>query len=237
MTKIINNKQRFFVSFAAVFLSVFMVAVVTYGATTINTSSVAVATTTPGAALAVKGEAIVEGFVHADYFKSTSTNPSWTMGRFGIGTTTVSSDVNNDGGLAVAGGAIIGDFIYTSYITATSTTATSSVRYGFGIASSSLLVDGLSGAVSIGTTTWADADVTGTLTIDPSLTVGAVGAAQNATATVYIAGEGGNGGQIILRSSNGANCISIMADSVANAVGAVGGAADFLSVDVVECPK
>jgi hypothetical protein len=189
--KTLFSRRDLFAVFASVFLCVFMVGVITYGATiTISSTGVGSGTSTPGAAIGAKGGAIIE------------------------------------------------DFVYMSYFTATSTTATSTVRFGLNVATSSFNVNGNSGAVTIGTTTVPDADVAGTMALDPSFTVSGVGSAYNATGTVYVAGGGTKGGQIIIKSSNGANCISIMANSVANDPGAVAmSATTLLDVDVVECPR
>ena len=213
MTKIISNKQRFFVSFVAVFLSVFMVVVVAYGDTmTISSGGVGSGSSTPGAAVAARGGILADDFVTASVFNATSTTGvSWFEGRVGVGTTSPSSTLNDQGGLAVEGGAIIGDFIYTSSFTATSTTATSTVRFGLQVATTSLFVDGNSGAVTIGTSTVPNSGDIGNTTVTPSFTVSGVGPAYQATGTAYIAGGGASGGEILLKSTDGNNCVSLMA--------------------------
>lgn len=269
--------KQFLAAAFSVVLSVFLVAVAVYGATTIDTSSVAVGTTTPGAAVAVKGAGLYEGFVHADYFKSTSTNPSWLfgnlgigtttpgaavavdgagifdgfvsanyftststndswlMGGLGLGTTTVSDTLNADGSLAVEGSAIFGGDITASTLKATSTTATSTISgFGLTVASSSFNVDGVTGRVSIGTTTFPDGDIANSGTVDPALTVSGVGSTNSATGTIFIANEAGaGGGQIILRSTDGEGCISITATRGGTAVGRTVG----LTTKIVACPK
>lgn len=303
----------------SVMLSVFLVAVAVYGATTIDTITVGVGTTTAGAAVSVKGAGLYEGFVHADYFKSTSTNPSWLFGNLGIGTTTpgaavavdgagifdgfvsagyftststntswlfgnlgigtttpgtavavdgaatfdgfvganyftstssldswllgglglgtttVSDTLNADGSLAIEGAVIVGNNLVTSFLKATSTTATSTISgYGLTVASTTFNVDGVTGAVSIGTTTFPDADVANTGTVDPAFTVSGIGNADNATGTIFLTNEAaGGGGQIILRSTDGAGCISITATRGATGIGGTVG----LTTKIVACPK
>ena len=223
------SKQQFFTSAAAVLLSVLTVAVVTYGASIIDTASVGSGTSTPGAALGVKGAGIFEDFVQAGAFRSTTTDTSWIMGgNFGLGTTTPGAK------LAVRGEALFDGRVTASSYAATSTTATSTMKWGFDIASSSLQVDGVTGRVAIGTTTFPLAGVAGTMSVEPSLTIGAVGGSDGATSTLFIAGEGQKGGQIILTSSDGTRCGSIVFDSEGVAEGLTGGA---LIVEVVDCPK
>ena len=261
--------------FTSILLSVFMVAVVAYGASVIDTASVGSGTstpgvaagvkgaglfegfvhadyfkststnpswisanlglggtTTPGAALDVQGAGIFEGFVHADYFKSTSTNPSWLLGRIGLGTTTPSSTVNNDGGITVEGGGLFGDFVMSSYLTATSSTATSTIKTGMIIASSSV-VDAVSGRIALGTTTIPDSDVANTEANDPTLTISGLGSTYNATGTLYITNAGAGGGQIILKSVDGFNCAAISAATV-DAAFSTG---ITLTAEVVACPR
>ena len=160
------------------------------------------------------------------------------MGKLGIGTTTPGSDLNDDGGLAVAGGGLFGDYVRASYFNATSTTATSTIRYGLQVATTSLFVDGNSGAVTIGTTTVPDADVENTMAIGPSFTVSGVGEAYEATGTVYITGGGANGGQIILKSSDGFECVSLTANSGDVVPGASATTlAGLITAKVVACPR
>lgn len=232
--KTLFSRRDLFAVFASVFLSVFMVGVITYGATiTISSGGVGSGTSTPGGAIGAKGVGIFEGLVHADYFTSTSTNTSWILGgNFGIGTTTPGAKVG------VRGGVLVDDFVYMSSFTATSTTATSTVRFGLQVATTSLFVDGYSGAVTIGTSTVPNADVANTTAVDPAFTVSGVGSAYNATGTVYIAGGGANGGQLIIKSSDGTHCVSILAVPTGVALDASAqSAATLLTTKVVACPR
>ncbi|TSC82535.1 MAG: hypothetical protein G01um101419_541 [Parcubacteria group bacterium Gr01-1014_19] len=65
-----------------------LVAGVAQAVTYVDADSVGIATSSPGAALGVKGAGIFEGFVSADYFVSTSTHASWVSGNFHIATIT-----------------------------------------------------------------------------------------------------------------------------------------------------
>lgn len=198
--------------------------------------NVGLASTTPGGALGVTGAAVVEGFVSADYFTSTSTNSSWVFGNVGIGTSTPGA------ALGVNGVALVEDHVRTSFLFATSTTATSTLsRFGSELASTTIVIDGASGRMAIGTSVVADSDVVATtLSNDPALTISGQGSANNATGTLYIAGEGGNGGQIILQSSNGlsSRCVSLVVNTGAIDVGGSGSDANTLIIaKVVSCPR
>lgn len=219
----IKIKTHLFAGVFSVLVSVFAVAVIAYGASTMDTASVGAGTSTPGAAIAAKGAGLFDGFVRAGYFIASSTSDA-----SGFGTTSPGAE------FAVAGGALFDGRVTASSYVATSTTATSTMKWSFDIASSSLQVDGVTGRVAIGTSTFPLAGVAGTMAVEPSLTIGAVGGSDGATSTLFIAGEGQKGGQIIITSSDGTRCGSIVFDSEGVAEGLTGGA---LIVEVVDCPK
>ena len=221
--KTLFSRRDLFAVFASVFLCVFMVGVVTYGATmTISSTGIGSGTSTPGAAIGATGAGIFEGFVHADYFLSTSTSHA-----SGFGTSSPGAE------FAVAGGALFEGSVTASFFNATSTTATSTTRFGLTIATTSI-VDGYSGRIAIGTTTVPDSDyVATTISTDPGLTISGVGSTANATGTVYIAGGGDTGGMLILKSSDGiGKCLSVSFDSEAANLGAAGS----LTTKIVACP-
>ena len=205
-----------------------------YGASMMNTSSVGSGTTTPGAAVDVKGAGLFDGFVGANYFTSTSSLTSWVMGQVGIGTTTPGAQLAVDG-VGLFNGGVTGDFLV-----ATSTTATSTIRTSIEVASSSLQVSGFSGQVVIGaTTTLSNADVIGRdLNPDPALTITGVGNAAGATGTLYVSGGGTNGGEIIIRSSDGFNCVSltVLSGNVDPFVSNIA-LATLLNAKIVACPR
>lgn len=218
------SKQQFVTSTAAILLSVFAVAVVAYGASIMDTASVGSGTSTPGAALGVKGAGIFEDFVWANAFIGTSTSQA-----SGFGTTSPGAD------FAVASGALFGGPITASAYTATSTTATSTIKFGLDVATSSLIIDGITGRVAIGTSTLPDADVVAaTASDDPTLTIAGLGSTANATGTLYITGGSqGGGGQIILKSVDGTRCVAVSAATA-------GGAQDTgvsLTAEIVDCPR
>ena len=202
--------------------------------TLLATSSAGVGTNTPAGALGVDGAAFVNGFIFADQITASSTNPS------GVGTDTPGT-VWAVGGNSDMEQLAVEDHIKTSFLISTSTTATSTLsRFGSELASTTIVIDGASGRMAIGTSVVADADVAGTMAVDPALTISGAGSAQNATGTLYIAGEGGNGGQIIIQNSSGlgSRCVSLIVNTGASDVGASGaGVAELLVAKVVACPR
>ena len=233
--KSLISKRYFLATAVSSLLSIFMVAVVAYGATmTISSTGLGSGTSTPGAAVGAAGAGIFEGFVSANYFTSTSSNTSWLLGgNFGLGTTTPGAKVG------VRGGLIVDDFVNASFFNATSTTATSTTRYGMTIASTTI-VDGQSGRWAIGTSTFPDGDTMGLTggNPDPGLTITGVGNSASATGTLYVAGGGATGGQIIIKSSDGTRCITVMAQGTGVAIDASANSiATLLTAKVTACPR
>ena len=111
---ILSHKRQIMAVFISVALSVLFVSIAAFGATYVDTDSVGIATSAPGGALGVKGVAIVDGFVSANYFTSTSTNSSWIFGNLGLGTTTPGAF------LGVKGAVLVDGFLLADYFTATS---------------------------------------------------------------------------------------------------------------------
>lgn len=226
----------------SVVLTTLVVALVVQGTTYVDTDSVGIATDTPGGALGVKGDAFIEGFLVTDYIRATSTGFS-----SGFGTTSPGAE------FAVASNALFSGLVSVGSLKATSTensifngaidvreAATSSFVGGATIATTTI-IDNVTGRVGIGTTTLPDAEiVAGTFAVDPALTVSGAGGAINATGTVYITGGGANGGQIILKGSNGlgSRCVSLIVNTGATDVGGSGaGVAELLIAKVVACPE
>ncbi len=300
MSFVFHYKRQLITFVASVVLSLALVTMMAFGATYVDTDSIGIGTDTPGAALGVKGAAIFEGFVSAGYFTSTSTADSWILGGLGVGTTTVSDNLNKDGGLAVEGGAIIGEGLTVSYVKATSTvassfggnlgaattspaaalsvigsllvnntasstffggvhvkdvggittnsglnvtagdilsagkltvtsTATSSVAGDFTIDTTTLVVEANGNNVGIATTTFPSFG-------DNSETVKVSIGAGTASTTMYIAGGPTVGSSIILKSSNGSNCILINANSNSVALGAPASLETLITAKVIACP-
>ena len=240
---VVSHKRQVFTFAVSVVLSILLVASISFGTTYVDTDSVGIATATPGAALGAKGEAIVEGFLSVDYIFSTSTSHA-----SGFGTSSPGAD------FAAVGGALFEGQVVAGRFEATSTTdsvfegaldirenATSTFVGGMDFGTTSLIVDNNSGRIAIGTSSVTDSDhVATTLSVDPALTISGLGSANNATGTLYIAGEGANGGQIILKGSNGlgSRCVSIAAATGAIDVGGSGSSADTqLIIKVVSCPE
>lgn len=190
--KTLFSRRDLFAVFASVFLCVFMVGVITYGASVMDTDSIGVGTSTPGAGLYVSGG--MTSFFAGDAYIYGQTN--------------------------------------MSYFVATSTTATSTTRFGLTLASTTI-VDGYSGRWAIGTSTVPGGGAAGTLSLDPGLTVTGVGNTAGATGTIYIAGGGNTGGQIIIKSASGDGCGIVVFDDDGGTVGT----AVALSAKIVECPK
>lgn len=201
--KSLISKRYFLTAAVSSLLSIFMVAVVAYGATvTISSVGVGSGSSTPGAAIGAKGGIIADDFVYASSLVATS---SLTVTSFGA------------------------------------TGATSTIRYGFVVATTSLAVDGFSGAVTIGTSTVPNSDIPNTSNSFPSFTVSGVGGAYQATGTIYAAGGGANGGEILLKSTDGNNCVSLMATTGAldplTDTASTQDIAKLLSARVVACPR
>ncbi len=225
------NQRHFFTSAAAILLSVFMVTVVAYGASMMDTATVGAGTSTPGMAVSAKGGGLFEGPVGADFFYSTSTDTSWLLGgNFGLGTTTPGAK------LAVHGGALVEDFVNASYFNATSTTATSTTRFGMLLATTSI-IDGYSGRMALGTTTISSAANIAVAAVDPALTISGIGSAASATGTLYMAGGGASGGQIILKSSDGIRCLSLTATNGATLLDATPATPLGLTIKTISCPR
>lgn len=218
------KKHQVFSVVASVVLTVLVVFFTVHGVTYIDTDSVGIATATPGAAMSVKGEAIVEGFVSAAYFTSTSTSNSWHLGTgFGLGTTTPGTRLGVLDNADIAGYLTVEDHLKTSFLIATSTTATSTVAFGATVDTTTLVVDAGGNNVGIATSTFPS--VGGDVA---NVSVGG----GSATSTLFLAGGGSVGSQIILKSTDGSGCIAIMATRGASAIDA----AATLSLKVVDCP-
>ena len=256
-----------------------------FGATYIDVDSVGIATATPGAALGVKGAALVDGFVWADYIVATSTSVA-----SGVGTSSPGAEFGIGGGLLVEGG------ITGSYLRASSTVA-SSFGGSLGVGSSSpaattlgvigtLLVNNTASSTFLGglyvrdvggittqsgiTVTGGDIESSGKLVITSSATSSITGAftvdtttlvvdaggngvgvatssfpgitgdvsatlsvgAGTASTTLFLSGGPTVGSSIILRSSNGTDCVLI----VANAADADADGNIALVGKTTECP-
>ncbi len=228
----VSRKVRPIVTSAvAVVLSVSAVVFVAYASTFITTSSVGIATDTPGVSLSTKGAGLFEGFVSANYFTSTSTNPSWLLNsQLGLGTSTPSGTLGR-GGLAAEGTGLFGNFVYTSFLTATSTTATSTLKGGAAIGTTNLVSDANSGNFGVGTSSWPV--VINNAAASAGYKTGVAIGAGTASSTVYIAGGASVGSSIILKSTDGTGCIAIMATRGASAIDA----SVVLSAKVVSCPQ
>ncbi|MDO8467218.1 MAG: hypothetical protein Q7S83_03720 [bacterium] len=202
------NKKQVLSVVASVMVSVFAVTLMASAVSYISDTSVGVATATPGAAMGVKGGGIFEGLVSADYYTSTSTGSSWLLGALGIGTTTPGAAIRLGvkGNSDLAGTVVVADVLEASYLIATSTTATSTVGFGLTVDTTSLVVDAGSNGVGVATSTLA----TTAAALNVTLGVGA----GTASSTVYVGGGPTVGAEIILRTNNGIDCVSISASSL-----------------------
>jgi hypothetical protein len=120
MSFILSHKRQFLAFMLSVVLSVVLVALVVSGATYVDTDSVGIATSSPGAALGVKGAALVDGFLGATYLRATSTGSV-------IGPDATSTALS----LAVGGyGYVKGDWNVAGTTTLSSAIATSTLGVG-----------------------------------------------------------------------------------------------------------
>ncbi len=231
--KSLISKRYFLATAVSSLLSIFMVAVIAYGATmTISSTGLGSGTSTPGAALGVKGASIIEGFVWATSFTATSS------GFVGIGTSTPGA------ALGVKGAGIFEGDITTSYLKATSTVA-SSFGGALGVATSSPwalnAVAGIVGTTDEETPRFVVGDVgsnTPSMIIKATSSIGFYTKNPRTkfnihddvgTSTMYIStgfnyGDPNHGGAIILKDAKGDTCTVISSD---------GG---VLKVDVITCP-
>lgn len=216
MISVFNNKGQLLSFVVSVVLSILLVAFVANGTTYVDTDSVGVATDTPGAALSVKGQGIFEGFVRADYFTSTSTNPSWFFGLFGLGTTTPGAE------LSVVGAALVDGHVTASNFTATSTTATSTFNGGLSLAESA-------GTLGIGTSTPGNAANVG---IEGQEVYQSSGATTTLTVTSSSATQGGC---IQLLHPQSGQYWRLYIGSDGNGLGGGAAGSDGLVIEVGEC--
>ena len=262
----ILSKQQFFSLAVSVLLSVFMVAVVAYGATiTISNVGIGSGSSTPGAAVGAKGAGLFEGFVHAAYFRSTSTSES-----SGFGTTSPGAE------FAVSGAGLFEGFVHADYFTSTSTNTSWLLGGNFGLGTTtpgakldvrgSGLFDGTVSASSlvatsttatstlrygmqIATTTTVDGQsgrwVIGSSTI-PNADVANTGAIDPGLTISGVGSAGAatgslyitgetGGGQIIIKSTDGTRCVSITATGGTGALDA--SPSTGLTLKVVACPR
>ncbi|GEM_PF-3066389 len=122
MTYILSHKKQLVSIALSVVLSFLFISMIASAVTYINTASVGIGTSTPGAALGVKGGALVDGFLRADYIWATSTTASSIGGNLGLASTTPGAM------LAVKGLALVDGGVWADYVVATST----SIAMGFG---------------------------------------------------------------------------------------------------------
>ena len=225
------SKRYFLATVVSSLLSVFTVAVVAYGATmSISSTGLGSGTSTPGAALGVQGVAIVDDFVWTGWVVGTS-----TAHNSGFGTSSPGAF------FSAQGAGLFNGVVTANYFNAISTTATSSSKFSLEVATSTFKVDGVTGRVVVGaTTTLPQAGVMGRTGGNPDigLTVTGTGSGANATGTVYIAGGGASGGELIIKSGDGNNCVSMMATTGASDPDTAAQLfANLLTVRVVACPK
>ncbi|KKU83131.1 MAG: hypothetical protein UY12_C0043G0007 [Parcubacteria group bacterium GW2011_GWA2_47_8b] len=107
MSFILSRGKQIATVILAVLVSTFVVALIAQGTTYIDTDSVGVATATPGAYLAAKGDILgevlrAEDHIKTSFFLATSTTATSTLSRFGaeLASTTIIIDGNN-GSMAI----------------------------------------------------------------------------------------------------------------------------------------
>jgi len=228
---ILSNKRHVLTFIVSVVLSVLLVAFYAVGASLVDTDSVGVGTTTVGAGLSVaegmptvlSSNAYIYGKLMLPFLVSTSTTASSFGGPVGVGTTTPGATrfgVNEGWTSILSGPAYVYGQLTVPYIVATSTvtTATSTLS-NINIDSNTFIVD-RSNRVAIATTTFGSIN-------DETMTI-QVGSA-TASTTMYL---GGSGSMLIMRTSDGGDCVAISFKQAATAVGANA----VLQSEFITCP-
>lgn len=215
------------ISVLATFAFVFLVVSAT---TYVDTDSIGVGSSTPGTALGIKGIGLFDGYVLADSFIATSTTDSIFGGALDVRESATSTfvggvNVSTTGGLSSATGlTITGGDIVSSGAVKVSSSGTSTFAGGLTLDTDSLIIDSSSNRVAIGTTTFPGATAE---SVAPDFTVSSAG-----TSTVFIANEGAGGSMIILKSTNGALCVSLTVLG-----GATVGSAGVVTAETIACPE
>lgn len=173
-------------------------------------------TVTSAATSSFSGTILASGLLNATNLYSSNAATSAFEGGIRIKTT---GGLESGAGLTVTAG----DIQSSGKITVTSA-ATSSITGSFTVDTNSLNVDSGGNGVGIATSTYPS------ITGDVAATV-SVGAG-SASSTLYLAGGDSVGSSIILKSTDGTGCISIMATRGSAAIDA----AITLSATVVDCP-
>ena len=234
MQYILSHKTQLITFFVAVSLSVLLVALYVFGASLVDTDSVGIGTTTVGAGLYVNegfssvlsDELYVFGRVNIPFLVSTSTTASSFAGGVGVGTTTPGTarfEVNEGWDSLLAGDTYVYGALNVPFVNATSTTATTTLS-NLIVDTSTLVVDPTANKIAIATTTFPAVG-------NETMTITAGSAA--ASTTLYL---GGTASMIILRSTDGKDCIAISAQQ-GSIVADGGSSAVALEVEAVTCPE
>lgn len=120
---VLSHKRQVVTFIVSVVLSVMLVALMAFGATTIDATSVGIGTSTPGGALGVKGAAFVDGFALANNFVATSSGSIFQWENNDATSTTYAVGV---GGF----GSVKGDWNIDATSSASSFVATNTLSVG-----------------------------------------------------------------------------------------------------------
>ncbi len=192
MSFIVFRKRQLITFAVSVVLSVFLVALMTFGATFVDTDSVGIATSSPGGALGVKGVALVDDFLLANYVTATS---SGSILQWGNGDATSTTYAVGVGGF----GSVKGNWNVDASSTVSSLIATNTLSVGSSSPDSAqfaVVGDSVFGG-RLGITDLIDVQGTATSTFDGGVDVRLNGGLSSAVGLTVTGGHIESSGKVV----------------------------------------